>query len=488
MKKYLFVLMLGFFAACAANAGELLDKARAYDNWYQNWHSSGYGGTSETVFTDPGLTKVRILDGIGDSTEWTGTYLEAQAFRYAVEKSPEALANAKKAYSALHAHLLATGRDGFLSRYVGPLKEPYFMGGEAECKNNDRCHVISCPPGLGLGEAEKCFWIGDTSRDMYIGYFTGASAAYDLIDDPELRSWIRRDVRRVIDRLLTDGMTIVDVDGKVTGAGHPGPNLRLSWLLIASRILEDESLQKLYLREFAKSWGSNIFYSDRYLNLYFEYFAFKLDHDVYYSLMRLEQNPARKKYYRKVFRNHVYTYTRNSDNPWFDFIAMAGMNEQWPEVIEQSVRVLKAFPQPPNRLKPVSIEPKPVWKASEGLCEANYNLAKAGCGLRVLKKDYKVTDLMFFHPVSREPQQFEGRPVEDFMWQREPNRIADVYQHEFTCGEMKDFPRKQVCGDPAFGRERVAEESRKGYKVYAGVDYLAPYWMGRYYGFIPNNW
>jgi len=468
-------------------AGELKDKAYAYENWYQRWHSGGYGGTADAVFSDPELTRLKQLDGIGDSTMWTGTYLAAEAFRYSVEKSPEALKNAKKAYRALQYHLLATGKTGLLSRYVGPLKPPFWLGSEEDCLQNENCHIISCPEDAGFSPKEKCLWLGDVSRDQYTGYWFGTALAYDLIDDAELRDWIRKDVRVIIDQWIQDGYRIIDVDGKPTGAGQVGPPLRFDWLLIASHILEDQKLKQKYEGEVARSRLYNTVSSDRHFNLYFEYFAFNLDHQTYYNLIRLEDDPARKKYLQKVFQEKTYSYTRNSDNVFFDYIAMAVLDEQWPETLKADERVLKVFPAPPNRLIEVKIEPKPVRERSVKLCKLNYNLVKGLCRLGLEKSETLPGDLIYFVPVSREFQKFENQPKEDFIWQRPPNKLADVYPEDFSCAEMNKAHQEKICTDPGFGIPRVPEELKKGYKVYPGVDYLAAYWMGRYYGFLDPN-
>lgn len=472
--------------SATAAAGPLRDKARGYDDWYQRHHSYGYGGTSETTFADPELTRPLGLDGIGDSTEWTGTYLASQAFRYAVEPSPEALANAKKAVEALHAHLIASSRKGYLTRYVGPLTELYLEGAEAGCKKIDNCHIVDCPPGRGFGEAEKCFWLGDTSRDMYLGYFNGMTLAYDLIPDPELRAAIQADFRTLIDRLLADNLKVIEPtdDGgtRITGAGHPGPNLRMQWLLCAAHVLDDPKIYRRYLAEYYLRWPQNIFYANRYLNLYFEYFAFKLDSDVYFSLMRLEDDPVRKAYYRSVYTTQVYKWARGTGNVYMDYIWLAGTGKRDAGIEGQDRRVLNAFVAAPNRLRRVEMKKLPLWESSVRLCQANIGLARAYCAGK--PGEFKISNLQYFRPVSREAQPFEGRPVEDFYWQREPNRLGDFYPPEFTCGELKTIDTEKLCTDPSLGRDRVAVELRRGHRVYAGVDYLAPYWMGRYYGFI----
>ena len=44
----------------------------------------------------------------------------------------------------------------------------------------------------GTLDGKPYLWIGNTSRDQYSGVFFGLAVAYELVDDPELRSDSRR--------------------------------------------------------------------------------------------------------------------------------------------------------------------------------------------------------------------------------------------------------------------------------------------------------
>ena len=56
-------------------------------------------------------------------------------------------------------------------------------------------------------------WIGNTSRDQYAGVFFGLGAAYDLIDDPSLRSSVSALATRLLTRLIGWGWNVVMPDG-----------------------------------------------------------------------------------------------------------------------------------------------------------------------------------------------------------------------------------------------------------------------------------
>jgi len=88
-----------------------------------------YGTVMDPVFASsdpasPGYSEVRGYTRAGDSAIWTGHYLAAEAFRYQVTRSPDALANAWKALEGIHSLLDVTGSD-VLARCLIPVNSPY---------------------------------------------------------------------------------------------------------------------------------------------------------------------------------------------------------------------------------------------------------------------------------------------------------------------------------------------------------------------------
>ncbi|PYS09173.1 MAG: hypothetical protein DMG17_27525, partial [Acidobacteria bacterium] len=84
-----------------------------------------YGTVLDPVFASsdpasPGYSEVRGYTRAGDSAIWTGHYLAAEAFRYQVTRSPDALANAWKALEGIHSLLDVTGSD-VLARCLIPV-------------------------------------------------------------------------------------------------------------------------------------------------------------------------------------------------------------------------------------------------------------------------------------------------------------------------------------------------------------------------------
>ena len=106
----------------------------------------------------------------GDSAIWTGHYLAAEAFRYQVTRSPDALANVTRAIAGLKGLADVTGNN-LLARCIVLADSPFAAGIASEEAHN------------GIHPASPWFWIGNTSRDQIIGAIFGLAVAYDMVDD-----------------------------------------------------------------------------------------------------------------------------------------------------------------------------------------------------------------------------------------------------------------------------------------------------------------
>src|SRR5262245_32817920 len=137
-----------------------------------------YSVILDPVFDSPSGSQIVNYSRCGDSAIWTGHYLAAEAFRYAVTRSPDALANARRAFTGIQYLLNVTGNN-VLARCLVPDDSPYASGIQSEEAANG---IYRSAPGN--------FWVGNTSRDQYAGVLFGLGAAYDLIDDQPLRTSI----------------------------------------------------------------------------------------------------------------------------------------------------------------------------------------------------------------------------------------------------------------------------------------------------------
>ncbi|MCZ7585470.1 MAG: hypothetical protein M5R36_20200 [Deltaproteobacteria bacterium] len=433
MKKIFAALILMFLiVAVGASADELSDRAQAFDDWLNTYHVTPYGGIGYVNFVSPESDEITSYS-LSDSTIWTGTYLAAEAFRYAVTGDAEAKENAVRTVEALDAHLQVTGVPGFIARFAGPDIAPHntaYIG-------HDR-YVA------GTGDWAGSFWINNTSRDQYTGWFLGMSLAYDLVDDEPMRDIIRADVKDVIDKLMADNYWIRGEDGRPTDAGpHALSTMRVCWHLIAAHILDDPEYWDLYEERYEADRGQFDIHSFSLFQKYDQYYGFNLAHDTFFNLLRLERNPDRRAFYLRVFHDQIRWLVEYTHNVLFDVIYLANCDRAGEcRGYDASLRDLQEqiadFQDPPVRDVTVEIPEIPLDPFSVFLSDLIDQL-----GLR---------DLIDIEPQSLYPRPVRHRCPSSFMWQKTPYNI--------DC----------AGGD--------------GHEVYPGVDYLTAYWMGRYYNLI----
>src|SRR5579883_3329865 len=136
-----------------------------------------YGTILDPVFSDPTSDDIVSYTHCGDSALWTGAYLAAEAFRYNVTQDPDALNNVKRALAGLKALADVTG-DNRLARCMVPADSPYAAAISSEEAHNT---IHQNPPWI---------WVDNTSRDQIVGAFFGLGAAFDLVDDADVKSGI----------------------------------------------------------------------------------------------------------------------------------------------------------------------------------------------------------------------------------------------------------------------------------------------------------
>ncbi|MCB9479507.1 MAG: hypothetical protein H6683_07465 [Deltaproteobacteria bacterium] len=421
-----------------ALAKELEERAAAFNEWYNDIHRSPYGGMGYAIFATPELKKEEIVRfSFGDSTIWTGTYATAEAFRYAVTGDADAKASAIAAIHTLDTHLKITQVPGFIARFAGPDEAPWNNG----YTTHDR-YV------KGTGDWEGSFWINNTSRDQYTGWFMGMATAYDLVDDEDLRELIREDVKLVIDKVVADDFTIIGEDDKPTDAGPKAlSTFRLTWLLIAAHVLDDSYYWDLYESTFEDDKDGFALSNFSWFNKYDEYYGFNLSHENFYSLFRLETNAERRQFYLDAFNQQIRKLVVNTHNVFFDAIYLAnceraGGCDGYDETLDDMRVQIADFQDPPVVEKYLEVPEWPLDPISVFLSD--------------LIDEWGIRELVDIEYQTKDARPVKWRCPRSFMWQKTP--------YTLNCDE----------GD--------------GTEVYPGIDYMVAYWMMRYYDFIsPGN-
>jgi len=182
-------------------------KASHYESTLRAYHvRMGYvTGRSLSVAGDISSGSVRISDNDG---LWTGLYVAAEAFRYAVTGEDEAKQNAEASLEALMRLEAVTGIPGFPARAIRGRDDPGFGNGHPEWHPTED------------GSLE---WKGDTSSDEIDGHFFALSAFFDLVGDARDRKRIAAYARRMIDHIIDNDYHLVDIDGRPTTWGVWSP-------------------------------------------------------------------------------------------------------------------------------------------------------------------------------------------------------------------------------------------------------------------------
>lgn len=464
-------------APATGRGGPLHQKALAYDRRFQEkLQPRPYGGAVNVIIKkgmEPGSPGSLLgYDDRQDSAIWTGTYLAAEAFRYAASSDPaekqEALRNAKGAARTLHLFLEVTGEPGLLARFAGPLAETsIYLRGASPCTGSAPDPAKLCCAVNQCAQSPKdpsLFWLGSTTRDQYSGFFFGMGIAYRLIDDPELRRLIRGDLEQIVTVLRTQKWIIPGSEQPDKTGGAVEQLMQAAWLLLAAEVSDDRT--STYCQDYAQLVrdpitrdlllaGDDLDWTNRY----FQYYGFNLSFLAFYNLIQLEPQEARRSAYLKVFEDHVYQEVKGTGNSFFDYIALA-VGANVPEgTLASAQGSLEPFPEPSGTWACVLPPESKLSQTSIDLYEANKEL---------LPKDVKI------FPRAERAYPIASWCRQDFLWQQTPYAIC--------CCPVPEAQRwthyQSVCDSmtpPVSDTETL---------IFPGVDYLVAYWMGRYHGFL----
>jgi hypothetical protein len=308
------------------------------------WLHMPYGTILDPVYASanpasPGYSQIVSYARAGDSAIWTGHYLAAEAFRYQVTRSPEALGNAWRALQGIRSLLDVTGTD-VLARCLVPSDSPY----AAAIQQEESRHGIYYN---GMG-GRTYFWVGNTSRDQYAGVMFGLSVAYDMIDDAAVRDLIRSNVTRILNYLLTHGWNVVMPDGRISTTFLHRPDQRLSFLQVGRRV----SPQRFgWMYSFLRSlYASSVITPILVDNIddHNHYFKFNLNYINLYNLIRLEESDSP---YRRLYLNAYDTLRRRTElhgNAHFNMVDRA-LNGESNGRDAETITLLSLWPQRPRR-------------------------------------------------------------------------------------------------------------------------------------------
>lgn len=295
----------------------LEEKARIFEERLRARHDR-YGFIADSRLRVPGDLSSNETDPNDNDGLWTAIYVGAQAFRYAVTRDPDALVRGKRAMEAMLFLEKVTGRPGLPARSYIRRGDKRGQGGVWHWTTD--------------GQME---WKADTSSDEIVGHFFAFALAWELFDDPVLKSEIAATTRRMMDHIINNGWNLIDVHGQPTywgrwseeyfssprGQGDSPLNAveLLSFLKVAHRITGDSKYDRLYRRvayemqylKVAATLNERrrvVNYSDEELVMLPFYLLFRYEKD---AALRAELGKALEQWWKNIKREN---------NPLWSFI------------------------------------------------------------------------------------------------------------------------------------------------------------------------
>ena len=299
-----------------------------------------HGLVAPSILRVPGDISTNQMRDDDNDGLWTSMYAAAECFRYAVTRSPEALANATRSTRAVLFLEEVAGKRGFPARSYIRKGEPMPTGGQWHWTQDG-----------------QYYWKGDTSSDEIVGHFFLYSVATDLLPDEVLKKLIAETAARIIDHIITHGYNLVDVTGKPTTWGRwsrsyfrrePGDSALnsielLSFLKTAAHITGNIK----YANEYTKA-ALGLGYAKRatrYLELRQEinYSDEELAMLSFYNLFRYETNTHLLNDYYRPALNQWWRNMAREENPlWTLIYATAQPNA--PVDLASAVQTLYRMP------------------------------------------------------------------------------------------------------------------------------------------------
>jgi len=429
---------------------------------------------------------------------WSGLYFASQAFRYAVTRSPEALATLKLLLEGELTRMRITGVPGIFTRQFIPPNVPgiacptddaaYVTDVEKDDNKwvqirDDGCvWVIPNETGVwtksdhcGLDAYKGWCFLDNVSQDEYAGHMLALAALVKLVDDPDVQATAKQMIEEVAVHLMEHDLVLIDWDGRVTEHGKfyltsfadtPGflaaevlGFLRMGievtgrqdlTLFLEGCILQKTGMGKClpWPLENGKSYADALKDQMHYLGVgpgckaNFNNFAMVMTYFV--DLLWFERDADVLEKAWKAFDQQLVRFDSpraliHQKNAWYD-VMWAAMKKLGPgsdgpalDAVDDAICSLKQFPASKHQQAHDSASLYPHF------CDGRFD---------------KVDDDVHEDSKTELPVPVADRCVRTFLW------WADPFDRD-TCGE--DLSSIEQPGD-----------------------YLLAYWMGRYFGFIPE--
>jgi hypothetical protein len=420
------------------NTETLAQKADRYLALNEARHNR-YGLVSPCALDLPGdLATFRLQDNDNDGL-WTGMYLAALSFQYAVTHDAKIKKLADAHFAAMAFLEQVTGIPGLPARSIAPL--------HTYSQNPD------CVPNCQWRANEELGWDwkSDTGSDEITGHFYAYAMYYDLVAQGDQKQQAAELVGRIANYILSSNYVLIDWDGEPTSTGVWNPTTLWEWFkqpaATAGRylgLIYPNSLEILSFMQTAFHLTGDARFQKAYQSLVDDYaladlalsaaidFPVLTNHATnellylaYYPLLTYETDPVlRAKYLDSLKR--TFGFTRIEQSSFFD-----------------------------------------ITFGALTLGKEDFDLVGAMNNLREIP-----LDLVDWTMKNSDRQDIKLDPF--------PNRFGEVISDTSLPPLPPDERPIMIWnGDPF-----VLDGGAAGFREQAGTFWLLPYWMGRYHQFI----
>jgi hypothetical protein len=439
----------------AVSDRDLYDRAVALEDNYRQHHSVN-GILWEARYAEAGDELPTLYGTGGDSAIFTGFYLAGAVYRFRATGQAGDLQAVFEAARGLHILTHISGTPGVLVRCAFPAaRAAEWRYPEAWEERIENGYVYESSADVpDVGDPSACYpvmiYYSRATRDQLTGILYGIGVALAELDPADysgamvpdvikVRDILQEVIRAVWGRLKSTGFVIRDQEGKTgTTASLVTGLLRLQLLAVYRAALdgregmestEYKRIDRLYARTLVRTFSLNDGDVSALLNrgsLLDGYYAYNLRFARSFTVHLLENDQQRKDTVVDYMQKHVWRYVQDHRNTHFIFLYTAAsgdrsrLDEAGRSLRELSLRPLRNWSSPLHGED--HYPPRPVLLYGD------------------------VSD--FVVPVHlREPTGY-------FIWQKDPFQT----------------------GDGAVNTEGLNEA--------IGLDFILPYWMGRYYGYL----
>ncbi|MCA9731876.1 MAG: regulator [Deferribacteres bacterium] len=383
------------------------------------------------------------LDDDNDG-QYTAMYLAMESYRYAATKNPQAKENARKAFEALKYLQEVTETPGFFARTVVPanwdkMSDPNYELNDRQWAlqyiNNPREKRVH--QRWHLSKDKKWLWKSTTSSDEMTGHMWGYYVYHKLVAEAQEKKRVAQHVGKIVSYVIDCNYTLHDLDGKPT-----------EWAVWTPEKLNHDP-------DWLPERGINSLELLSYLKLAYSMTGDK-KFDQHYKILIEKHGYAKNALCPKNTNPGLRTHIDD------ELLALA-----FPALVENE--------REPTLRKMYLQSVEQWWNAVKGDQSAYFNFIYGS----LTGKDHLQLDAMDY---------LRDAPIDQIRWTVDNSKREDVSLTRLP--EFEKIQTSRLLPPSERGILRwdnnpwEAVQGNGGRSERTGVQWLLPYWMGRYLGYI----